>query len=59
MAVFVFAESANSKVLSAADAAERYGIAKSSARNYIEFEVPINLIEKVKNPYTQSIEYCK
>lgn len=53
----VFTEKAQGKALSAADAAQKYGIAKSSARNYIEFDVPNSMVEKSKNAVTGSMEY--
>ncbi len=53
----VFAEKAKGKPLSAADASDKYGISKSSARNYVEFKVPSKQVSVIKNPDTKSIEY--
>jgi len=43
--------------LSAADAAEKYGIAKKSARNYVEFDIDDSRVSKIKNPLTKATEY--
>lgn len=53
----VFAENASSKILSAADASQKYGINKSSARNYIEFEVPRSSVNIIQNATTKATEY--
>ncbi|GEM_PF-2174764 len=53
----VFAENASSKILSAADASQKYGISKSSARNYIEFEVPRSSVNVIQNATTKATEY--
>jgi RHS repeat-associated protein len=52
----IFAEKANGKPLSSAQASEKYGINKKDARNYIEFQVPASSVEKVNNATTGSIE---
>jgi response regulator of citrate/malate metabolism len=48
---------ANGKPLSTADAAEKYGISKSSARNYVEFDVNPNKVDIIENPITKATEY--
>nr|WP_308936333.1 HYD1 signature containing ADP-ribosyltransferase family protein [Pseudomonas proteolytica] len=53
----VFTEKAKGKPLSAADAAEKYGIAKKDARNYVEFDMDTSKVTKVSNPLTQATEY--
>lgn len=53
----VFAEKAKGKPLSAADAADKYGIKKSSARNYVQFEVESNKVNVIKNAQTGATEY--
>jgi RHS repeat-associated protein len=53
----VFAEKANGKPLSAADAADKYGIRKGSARNYVEFRVPYKNLNTIKNAQTGVVEY--
>ncbi len=53
----VFAERAKGNALSSADVAEKYGIQKSSARNYIEFNVNSERVEIVDNPVTKAREY--
>jgi RHS repeat-associated protein len=53
----VFTERAKGKALSAADAADKYGIKKGSARNYIEFEVDADRVSVVKNKITGATEY--
>lgn len=52
----VFAEKARGKPLSAADVSEKYLIDKSSARNYVEFQVPANKVKNVTNSRTGNIE---
>ncbi|CAA0149419.1 RHS repeat-associated core domain-containing protein [Tenacibaculum maritimum] len=53
----VFAEKAKGKPLSAADVSKKYGISKSSARNYVEFDVDADRVSVKKNPYTKAVEY--
>lgn len=52
----VFTDRAKGKPLSAADASEKFGIAKKDARNYVEFEVPESRITIEKNGTTGATE---
>lgn len=53
----IFTERAKGKRLSAADAAEKYGIKKGSARATVEFEVDASRVEIVENPVTKATEH--
>ena len=53
----VFTEKAKGKPLSASDAADKYGIAKKDARNFVEFDIDDSRVEKIDNPITQATEY--
>ena len=52
----VFADKAKGKPLSAADASDKFGISKSSARNYVEFFVEKDRVNVEKNPITGALE---
>lgn len=53
----IFTERAKGKRLSAADAAEKYGIKKGSARATVEFEVDASRVNVIENPITKATEY--
>ncbi|WP_426135260.1 RHS repeat-associated core domain-containing protein, partial [Pseudomonas sp. PWP3-1b2] len=52
----VYLEPAKSKVLSPAEARDKYQIDKSKGRDYIEMDVPESRLELVKNPRYNTME---